>query len=176
MKIRDIVIIVVLALSIFLVSRIVIQNFVVDGSSMEPNLYSGQWILVNKVVYRLHSPQRGDIVVLRNPSPNNSSPVLIKRIIGLPGEEVKIESGKVYIDGKLLTEEYIKTPTDRAGEWSIAENHYFVMGDNRTNSVDSRDSRIGPIEFEDIIGKAWLRIWPLRDWGLAPNYIPQLDE
>ena len=168
MKLRDIIIVVVIALSIFLVTRLVIQNFVVDGRSMDPNLANGQWILVSKVGYKVGDPDRGDIIVFNNPENNPSTPVLIKRLIGLPYETVKVEGGKVYIDDILLTETYIDVTTNRDGTWSIAEGHYFVMGDNRLNSRDSR--LFGTISRESIIGKAWLRIWPFSAWGFVPNY------
>ena len=175
-KLRDIIIIVVIALAIFLVTRLVIQNYVVEGPSMEPNLETGQWVLVNKVVYKLHPPQRGDIVVLNSISP--PPPVLIKRVIGLPGEKIEIKAGKVYIiddqGSHLLEESYIDVDTNKAGSWEVPEGHYFVMGDNRPHSADSRTW--GSVPVGNIVGKAWLRIWPLSAWGLAPNYTPELVE
>jgi signal peptidase I len=174
MKLRDIIIVVAIALSIFLVTRLVIQNFVVEGDSMNDNLETGQWILVSKLAYEVGEPTRGDIIVFNNPESNPSTPVLIKRIIGLPGDTVKVAGGKVYIDDELLTEAYIDVPTNRDGTWSITEGHYFVMGDNRGNSKDSR--LFGAISRESIIGKAWLRIWPFSAWGFAPNYRPSLTD
>ena len=170
MKLRDLIIVVVIALSIFLVTRLIIQNFVVAGASMDPNLAENQWILVNK----LDSPERGDIIVFNNPEQNPSTPMLIKRVIGLNSETIKVEDGNVYIDNKLLTETYIDVSTNRNGTWTIIEGYYFVMGDNRQNSKDSR--AFGPISQESIIGKAWLRIWRFSDWGFAPNYRPILAE
>jgi len=174
MKRRDIIIIVAIALSIFLVTRLVVQNFVVDGPSMEPNLYTNQWILVNKLAYKVGDPARGDIVVFNSPA-STGEQVLIKRIIGLPGERVKVEAGKVYINGKLLDESsYLSVSTTMTGTWTLGEDKYFMMGDNRPQSSDSR--RFGQVDRSRIIGKAWLRIWPLSKWGFAPNATPVLAE
>ena len=173
MKLRDIIIVLAIAASIFLLTRLVIQNFVVDGSSMEPNMSSGQWVLVNKLAYKVGDPARGDVVVFNSPSPSGP-PVLIKRIIGLPGETVKIQAGKVYINNKLLTESYISGSTPAPGSWTMGDNEYFVMGDNRNNSSDSRSW--GTLDRSMMIGKAWLRIWPFSAWGFAPNYRPELEK
>lgn len=170
MKLRDIIIVLAIAISIFLVTRLVIQNYVVEGGSMDPNLADKQWILV----YKLASPERGDIIVFNAPQYDPS--VLIKRVVGLPGETVKIEDGKVYIDDKLLTESYITEPTTHDGSWSVPADHYFVMGDNRNNSSDSRKATIGTIPQSNIIGRAWLRIYPFSVWGFAPNYRPEMAE
>jgi signal peptidase I len=176
MKFRGIIIIVVIAVSIFLLIRIIVQNFVIDGPSMNPNLADNQWILVNKVVYRLHPPERGDIIVF-NSSYSVGPKVLIKRVIGLPGETVKVEGGEVYIDDKLLDESsYLSMPTvKRPGTWKLGDGEYFVMGDNRPSSSDSR-FWADPVDQSNIIGRAWLRIWPFSEWGLAPNYRPVLVE
>ncbi len=162
-----------IAASIFLLTRLVIQNFVVDGNSMEPNMSSGQWVLVNKLAYKVGDPARGDVVVFNSPSPSGP-PVLIKRIIGLPGETVKVQGGNVYIDDKLLIESYISVTTSGNRTLALGENEYFVMGDNRNNSSDSRSW--GALDRSMMIGNAWLRIWPFSAWGFAPNYRPELEE
>ena len=178
MKRRDIIIIVAIALGIFLVTRLVIQNFVVEGISMQPNLSTGQWILVNKVVYRISPPERGDIVVFNNPwGSKNRTPVLIKRVIGLPGETVRIENGSIYIDNDLLDEsEYITVAihNNQNGTWELDADDYFVLGDNRNSSSDSSEN--DELPGSNIIGRAWLRIYPFGDWGFAPNYRPVLPE
>ncbi|MCX6012646.1 MAG: signal peptidase I [Chloroflexi bacterium] len=170
--IKDIIIVVVVALAIFLITRIFIQNYVIDGPSMEPNFYTGQWVIVSKLAYKSGSPHRGDVIVCKNPASN--PPILIKRVIGLPGEKVEITGGKIYIDGKSLNEgEYISIPTINGGKWTVPADSYFVLGDNRGNSSDSRI--LGFIPKSDIVGKAWLRIWPLNKFGRAPNFLPTLS-
>jgi len=139
---------------------------------MEPSLEEGQRLLVNKAVYKFHEPERGDVIVF-HPS-HNPGDEYIKRIIGLPGESVEIKQGTVYIhkqDGNVLPldELYIKeVPSRPFNGNTIPENEYFVLGDNRNNSNDSRNG--WTVKREDIIGKAWLSIWPPSTWGLAPNY------
>jgi len=135
---------------------------------MEPNLQERQRILINKVVYAFHEPERGDVIVFH--PPNNRQADYIKRIIGLPGESVEIKQGTVYIhkDGNILPldEPYIKEQLTRTFDGDpIPQDEYFVLGDNRNNSNDSRSG--WTVKREDIIGKAWLSIWPP---GLIPNY------
>lgn len=140
---------------------------------MEPNLHEGQRIIISKIVYWFHEPERGDIIIF--PNPNNPDEEYIKRIIGLPGETVEIKDGVVHIhqaNGNTLVldeSEYIDDPASQ--DYSsdvIPEDEYFVMGDNRNNSYDSR--RGWTVPRDKIVGKAWLSIWPLSDWGLAANY------
>ena len=140
---------------------------------MEPNIHEGQRILINKVVYKFHEPERGDVIVF--PSSGNPDEEYIKRIIGLPGEVVEMKDGIVYIhqpDGNVLTldeDEYIVDPANNyfLGD-TIPEDNYFVLGDNRNNSADSRCGWTVP--GQDIVGKAWLSIWPMSEWGLVTNY------
>jgi len=139
---------------------------------MYPSFHDGQQLLVNKVVYRFHEPERGDVIIFH--PPNNEQGDYIKRIIGLPGESVEIGEGIVYIhkeDGTVLPldEPYIAEAVRLPfkGE-KIPENEYFVLGDNRNNSSDSRNEWTLPRQ--NIIGKAWLSIWPPDKWGLAANY------
>lgn len=165
----------ILAIAIFLLIQATLQSSVVIGSSMEPNLHNGQRVLINKVVYRFHEPERGDIVVFTPPIDIASGNDYIKRIIGLPGEVVEIKDGVVYIhqeDGNALMldeGEYInELPEDSFLSDEIPLDSYFVLGDNRNNSNDSRGGWLVPRQ--DIVGKAWLLIWPITEWGLAPNY------
>ena len=164
---RELVETVVLALLIFSLIRIVIQNFRIEGYSMEPNLHEGQYLIVNKAVYRwLHEPERGDIIVFD--SPNSPDRDFIKRVIGLPGETVEIRDGAVYIDGILLDEPYLSEPTrSNVAPRVLRQDEYFVLGDNRDSSSDSRSW--GPLSEEKIIGKAWLSYWPPGRWGLIPD-------
>jgi signal peptidase I len=171
--IRDTITVLVVAAVIILVLQFVIQKFVVEGSSMNFTLHDGQQLLVNKIVYRFHEPERGDIIVFHPPIEIDEDD-FIKRIIGLPGEKVVITNGKVIIqktDGSLmeLDEPYITRQANRDYEGNIIpEGEYFVMGDNRVNSSDSRTG--WTLEREDIIGKAWISVWPVGDWGLVANY------
>ncbi len=190
--VREVVEIGLMAILLFLCIRATFQNFQVDGTSMYPTLVDGEFLLVNKLAYqtidleRLSTflpfidpgddgkayvfgpPQRGDIVVFRDPT--NPSVDLIKRIIALPGEKVEIAGGKVYINDRLLEEPYVQ------GQWFgdrpaaiVPEGHYFVLGDNRDNSKDSRSPQIGYVPEDLIIGKAIITLWPRERFGLAPN-------
>jgi len=137
----------------------------VEGQSMEPNLHTDQRLVVEKVSYRFHGPQRFDIVVLRLPSQDDE--LLIKRVVGLPGETVEIRDGEVYINGKMLDEPFLDVET-RPGRQStiiVPPLHVYVMGDNRNHSNDSRS--FGPIPIENIVGRAWISYWPLENVGLV---------
>jgi signal peptidase I len=148
---------------VLLVNVFIAQATRVEGQSMEPNLHDRQRLIIEKVSYHFHSPERGDIVVLR--SPTRQSEPLIKRVIGLPGETIEIRNDQVYIDGVVLDEPYLTQET--FGSMSaklVPEGQVFVMGDNRGSSNDSRI--FGTIPLDDIIGRAWLRYWPVEDIGL----------
>ena len=132
---------------------------------MEPNLHSEQRLVVEKLSYRFHGPQRFDIVVLKVPSQGEE--LLIKRVVGLPGETVEIRDGGVYIDGELLEEPFTEESTQagRNGQVTVPPLHIYVLGDNRDRSNDSRS--FGPVPIENVIGRAWLSYWPLEDAGLV---------
>ena len=137
----------------------------VDGQSMEPNLYADQRLVVEKVSYRFRGPQRFDVVVIKPPTQGDD--LLIKRVIGLPGETVEIRDGHVYIDGELLEESFLTQQT-RAGRYekvTIPPLHVYVLGDNRNHSNDSRS--FGPVPIENIVGRAWLSYWPPDQVGLV---------
>lgn len=175
-KLREILstslyLLVVLALT-FLVVTYVGQRTKVIGSSMEPMLSDGDNLIVDKITYRFGDPQRFDIIVF--PFRYAEKTYYIKRIIGLPGETVFIdETGTIYINGEVLKEHYGKeviTDPGRAYEpVTLGEDEYFVMGDNRNNSSDSRDPVVGNIHRDEFIGKAWMRIWPLSDMGMIKH-------
>ena len=134
---------------------------------MMPSLENGQQLIVSRITYWFHSPARGDIVTLHPPF--NSPKPFVKRVIGLPGETIEIKSGKVFINGKLLEEPYIKKSfTYSMAAVKIPDGEYFVLGDNRDISEDSH--YFGAIPKKNIIGKAWLSVWPFSKFGLAPNY------
>jgi signal peptidase I len=167
---RDIVITLILAIVIFLLLQFTVQSFVVVGSSMQPNFQEGERLVVNKVSYRLHQPERGDVIVFH--PPNKQQADYIKRVIARPGETVKVENGMVYINGLPLDEPYLnELPKYTLSEQKVPENEYFVLGDNRNNSNDSHNGWTVPEE--NIIGKAWLSIWPPREWGVIPGYSPE---
>ena len=168
---RDTAVVVIIAAVIIFGLQTVAQKFVIEGPSMYATLQDDQQLLVNKLVYRIHPPVRGDIVVFK--PPDHLGEEYIKRIIGLPGEMVVIAEGTVYIykpDGNYFTldEAYVPEPARRNFEGGvIPANNYFVLGDNRNNSSDSRGGWTVPAE--NIIGKAWLSVWPLDRWGLVSN-------
>ena len=166
--VRELVQTVALTLVIFLGVRAGVQNFRVDGLSMEPSLHNGEYILVNKVDYLIHSPERGDIVVFRAIPANQPDRDFVKRIIGLPGETVAVHDGGVYVNNRRLSESYIEAPPDYTFPASkVPANSYFVLGDNRNNSQDSHLWKWLPRE--DIIGKAWVSYWPPQDWGTVQS-------
>ncbi len=171
-KIREFIKIVLLALVICFAINVTIASYVINGPCMEPNLYDGQRILVNKVAYLLHPPQRGDVIVFH--STVNPGEDWIKRVIAIPGDTVEIKDGLVYINGIPIEEPYVTQPwNDTYPPTEIGENEYFVLGDNRNSSIDSRYGWMVPRE--NIIGKAWIRYWPITEWGLVPNYLLAVD-
>lgn len=164
---RDAVETVVFTLVIFFVIRHVVQNFRVEGFSMEPTLHPGQYLIVDKVSYRLHDPRRLDIIVFEFPRAQRRD--FIKRLIGLPGETVELRGGVVYIEGRPLEEPYLQQPGQASfGPVQVGPGEYFVLGDNRPNSSDSRTW--GMLSRQDIIGRAWLSYWPPEAWGPVQPY------
>lgn len=152
----------------WLVITFVGQKTIVSGSSMENTLSDKDHVIVDKISYRLDSPKRYDIVVF--PYPQNRNKLYIKRIIGMPGETVQIkEDGTILINGEPLAEPYGREVIASAGvakyPVTLSDDEYFVLGDNRNDSQDSRDSMVGNIKREDLVGKAWARIWPLGKFG-----------
>ena len=160
--------------AVWLVITFVGQRTEVEGASMENTLHNGDNLIVDKLSYRFHDPERFDIIVF--PFQFQDNTYYIKRIIGLPGETVQImDDDSIYINGEKLEENYgmevIKPETiGRAAEpIELGDDEYFVMGDNRNNSSDSRTDMVGNITRENIIGKAWLRIWPVSDFGVLQH-------
>jgi signal peptidase I len=169
MLLRELIETVVLSLVIFLLIRQVVQNYRIESHSMEPNFYEGQFILVNKLAYRLGEPARGDVIVFHNP--DNPEEDYIKRVIGLPGDSVELHDQKVYINGEVLPEPFdqnVMSPGTVYGPIVVEPDHLFVMGDNRPNSRDSRG--FGQLPEELIVGKAWVRVWPLHLFGPVQHY------
>ena len=184
---------VLLAVVVFLVIQTSVQNFKVDGPSMNPTLEHGQFLLVNKVVYfkidqerlsrilpfwrvngaresfAVHPPKRGEVIVFRFPDPNpgNLKRDFVKRVIGVPGDRISIKEGTVRINGEELSEPYIVAhDTSNMSERKMGRKEYFVLGDNRPGSTDSR--RGWNVPEDHILGKVWIVYWPLSSWTLLP--------
>lgn len=169
---RELVETIVLSLILFLIIRQVIQNYRIESTSMLPNFHEGQFVLVNKLAFKLGEPHRGEVIVFHNPELPSED--FIKRIIGLPGDVVQIKGGNVYINDGLLPEPFDHhKPTQDFGPVTVEDNTLFVMGDNRPNSKDSRV--IGAIPEDLLVGKAWLRVWPLTEFGFIQHYDLQPD-
>lgn len=157
----------------YLIIHFVGQRTMVDGRSMEDTLHDGDNLIVEKLSYRFGDPKRFDIIVF--PPKGAPKELYIKRIIGLPGETVQIDDeGNIFIDGELLEENYgketILNPGGAAEPIKLGDDEYFVLGDNRNNSRDSRDrEHVGNIKRKDIVGRAWVRIWPLSDIGMLKH-------
>lgn len=147
------------------------QRTEVSGSSMETTLSDKDQLIVDKMTYRFRDPKRYEIVVF--PYQYQENTYYIKRIIGLPGETVQILSGMVYIDGMRLDEHYgneiMENPGIAEEPLTLGEDEYFVLGDNRNNSSDSRASDVGLIHRKDLIGRAWIRVWPLSQIGVIDH-------
>ncbi len=147
------------------------QRTQVDGRSMQPTLDDGDNLIVDKISYRFTDPKRFDIIVF--PYQYEAKTYYIKRIIGLPGETVQIVDGTIYINGKVLEENYGKEVMESSGlaaePITLGEDEYFVLGDNRNNSKDSREPSVGNIKRDDIVGRAWVRIWPLNKIGFLKH-------
>lgn len=162
--------------TVFIIRTFLVQPFLVSGASMEPNFSDGNYLLIDEITYRLRAPERGEVIVFRYPK--DRSIFFIKRIIGLPGEEVVIENGRIKVikDKKeiMLDEPYLSrdaqagdgSPTDRI----LGEGEYFIMGDNRLHSYDSRNW--GPVNEKDMVGLVRLRIFPFTEFKLfeTPQY------
>ena len=161
--IKEILIAVVIA---FIIMQF-IKPTIVKESSMQPNLYENNYILLNKQAYNFGEPERGDIVVFHTglKQVNGKEKMLIKRVIGLPGETIKVTEGKVYINDEELVEDYIKDGyTDGwIDNLTIPEGELFVMGDNRLVSIDSRAEDVGCVEIDQVLGKAFVRLYPFNE-------------
>lgn len=203
---RELIETVLFILLIFFIFRGVVQNYRVQGQSMEPNFHTDQYLIVNKiiffhfdlnaplrllpglgnlppdVIYPLRTPQRGDIVIVEEPVPEAEAEreeILIKRVIGLPGETVQIKDGVVRINGQPLREQqsdggYLIEETNCYGgklcePYVVPAGHIVVMGDHRSNSLDSRSWGADPgLPLDRVIGKAWVSYWPRTEWGVIP--------
>jgi signal peptidase I len=167
--------VVIIAFVVMLAFRLfVAEPFIVSGSSMVPNFHNREYLIINKIGYRLHQPERGNVIVFKYP--RDTSQYFIKRIIGLPGEKVKVADGRVTIyndkhpDGQVLDEPYLPNQDvtfGGEGTVTLGSDEYFVLGDNRQASSDSRVWGILPKS--DIVGQVWLRVFPLGDFGIIKS-------
>lgn len=160
----------VLAVVLFFGINAVSARVRVDGFSMRPTLQDGEYILINKLAYKLGEPMRGDIVVFVFPM--NPEEDLIKRIIGLPGDTISVQGGVLSINGVAIDEPYINAPPAYSGTWQVAEGELYVLGDNRNDSRDSHQWGLLPVE--NVIGRAVLIYWPPKEWKVI-EHTPQVS-
>ena len=169
--VREIIETLLLTLFIFWLVNAATGRYRVQGHSMLPTLQEGEYLIINKLSYFLDEPRRGDIIVLH--FPRDRSREYIKRVVGVPGDRIEIGGGQVKVNGQPLQEPDLNGEASyRSASWTVPQGHYFVMGDNRNNSSDSRSWSFLPAE--DIVGKAWLIYWGIEDWGLVPHYRHQV--
>jgi signal peptidase I len=172
--IREVIETIALTLIVFLVIRFAAQSFRVDGDSMNPGLHTDEFVLVDKASYLFQAPQRGDVIVFHYPLDTQRD--FIKRVIGLPGDIINVTSTSVIVDDRTLQEPYISDPYNCVSDpyncgsntWKLGPNQFFVMGDNRPNSLDSRTW--GPLDRSYIIGKAVVVYWPVTNWELINSF------
>jgi signal peptidase I len=169
---REILDTVVLIVLVYTFVNLATSRFFIHGPSMQPNFHEGEFLIVSRVHYLLSAPAHGDIVVFDAPGDDDraSNPLLIKRLIGLPGDHVRIENSEVFVNGVKLDEPYIAEPQFRCVRYcdvTLAANEYFMMGDNRNDSNDSR--AFGPVTHERLVGEAIVRYWPLQSVGLVSH-------
>jgi signal peptidase I len=167
--IREILETVILTVIIFFLIQTVVRNFRVVGTSMEPNLHDSQYLIVDKISYRLGEPQRGDVIVFEPPSRPGED--YVKRVIGMPGDLVEIRNGQVLINNQIIDETYVVY----RGSYSmsprrVGEGELFVLGDNRNSSSDSHNW--GMLAQDKVVGKAWITYWPPSQWGIIPRDAP----
>ena len=183
---RELVETVLLAFAIFVSVNIITARFRIEGNSMLNSFQDGQYIVVNRLAYRFHTPERGDVVVFI-PSVNTTTTFwenilgrpgqtdYIKRIVAIPGDIVEITSGQLYVNGIQKYEPYLREPMmiTETQQWQLEADQYMVLGDNRNFSKDSRTSHIGPVTIEQILGKVSAVYFPLRDAHIVKRYIYQ---
>lgn len=163
--VSDIIETLLLAVIFFVGINAISARVRVDGYSMRPTLDDGEFVLVNKLSYRLGETSRGDIIVFHFPV--NPQEDLVKRVIGLPGDTVLVKDNQVYVNGQVLNEPYIAQAPLYSGEWTVKEGYLFVLGDNRNNSNDSKDWGMLPVE--EVVGKAILIYWPFSMWNVLEH-------
>jgi signal peptidase I len=155
----------VLSVVLFVGVNIISARIRVEGDSMIPTLISGEYVVVNRMSYRLGNPHRGDIIVFH--FPRNPAEEYIKRIIGLPGDVIEVVNGSVFVNGQPLDENYLDVKINYTGKWEVPSGQLFVLGDNRNNSSDSHDWGTVPMDY--VVGKALMVYWPPPEWGLIDH-------
>jgi signal peptidase I len=166
--IMDIVETLVLSLVLFAIINAISARIRVDGFSMEPTFKTGEFVIVNKLAYKLGEPKLGDVIVFHYP--RDPEQEYIKRVIGLPGDSIEVADGQVVVNGQAIQEPYIASAPAYQSEWTIPDNNLFVLGDNRNNSSDSHNW--GPVPMENVIGKAIFVYWPPEKWGAIEHVNP----
>lgn len=161
----DIVETLILSVILFAGINAVSARIRVDGASMEPSLQSGEFVIVNKLAYMFGDPAIGDVIVFH--FPRDPAQEYIKRIIGLPGDHVEVKDGKVYVNERILNEDYIAASPVYETSWDVPSDSLFVLGDNRNNSSDSHNW--GPVPMDYVIGKATFIYWPPTEWGIVEH-------
>lgn len=163
---------------VFVIRTFLFAPFIVDGPSMEPNFFTGERLIVNKLIYDIRGPKRGEVIVLHAPEGKD----FIKRVIGLPGETVRVEGDQVFVNGKVIEEPWIQEAVNEARksggtynttgfpETKVPDGSVFVLGDHRGVSKDSRYPDVGFIPFNKIVGRADVLFWPIKDIGIVKHY------
>ncbi|HSF83272.1 MAG TPA: signal peptidase I [Anaerolineales bacterium] len=167
----DVIETIVLSILLFLGINAVTARIRVDGFSMEPTMNNGEFVLVNRLAYKLGAPELGDVIVFHFPVDPEQE--YIKRVIGLPGDQVVVANNQVTVNDAILNEPYIAAPPNYQGSWIVPEEHLFVLGDNRNNSSDSHSW--GPVPMTNVVGKAVFVYWPFSDLGLVDHVNPALQ-
>jgi signal peptidase I len=162
----DIIETLVLSALLFAAINVISARIRVDGQSMLPTLNTGEFVIVNKLAYKVGNPKYGDIIVFH--FPRDPEQEYIKRVIGLPGDQIVISQKQVQVNGTVLEEPYITDPPLYEADWTIPDNSLFVLGDNRNNSSDSHNW--GPVPMDYVVGKALFIYWPLDKWGFLGSY------
>jgi len=164
----DVIETIVLSVLLFLGINTVTARIRVEGFSMEPTMHNGEFVLVNRLAYKLGAPKLGDVIVFHFPIDPEQE--YIKRVIGLPGDHILIADEKVVVNDWVLDEPYIAAPPNYQGDWIVPEEQIFVLGDNRNNSSDSHSW--GPVPMANVVGKAVFVYWPFAELGLIEHVVP----
>jgi len=163
--VREIIETLLLTFFIFWLVHSLIGRYRIDGSSMNPTLLDGEYLIINNITYLMDEPEQGDIVVFRHPRNELN---LIKRVVGVPGDHIEINNGTVWVNGEAQEEPFIADSPNYSGSWDVPPGEYYVLGDNRNNSSDSHSW--GFLPQDNLLGKAMLVYWPPSDWGQVSHY------